>query len=101
MAEVIWTEPALGALGEIADHIALDDYDAASRFVRKVFKKVELLEENPNLGSRPKDLRSTPYRRLVIKPAYIYYRNEGEKVVIILVERTERDFEISRFTGSP
>jgi toxin ParE1/3/4 len=45
MAEVIWTEPALNALDEIADHIALDNYDAACRLVSKVFEKVELLEE--------------------------------------------------------
>jgi len=68
MAEVIWTEPAINALDEIADHISLDDYDAACRLVRKVFEKVDLLEENPSLGNIPKTLRSTPYRRLVIKP---------------------------------
>jgi len=98
MAQVIWTEPALNALDEIADHIAIDDYDSACRLVQQVFEKVDLLEENPLLGNIPKDLRSTPYRRLVIKPAYVYYRLEGGKVVIIFVERTERDFEISRFS---
>lgn len=97
MAEVIWTEPALNALDEIADLIALDDYDAACRLMRQVFGKVDLLKENPNLGNIPKDLRSTPYRRLLIKPAYVYYRVEGEQIIIIFVERTERDFEISRF----
>lgn len=98
MAEVIWTEPALNALDEIADHIALDDYDAACRLMRKVFDKVDLLKKNPNLGNIPKDLRSTPYRRLVIKPAYVYYRVEGAEIIITFVERTERDFEISRFS---
>jgi toxin ParE1/3/4 len=83
MAEVIWTEPALNALDEIADHIALDDYDAACRLVSKVFEKVELLEENPSLGNIPKDLRHTPYRRLVIKPIYVYYRSEGKDIVIM------------------
>lgn len=97
MAEVIWTEPALNALDEIADRIALDNYDAACRLVRKVFEKVDLLEENPNLGNITKDLRNTPYRRLVIKPAYVYYRVEGGQVIVILVERAERNFEISRF----
>jgi len=98
MAEVIWTEPALNALDEIADYIALDDYDAACRLVRKVFEKVGLLEKNPTLGKIPKELRSTPYRRLVIKPAYVYYRVEGGRVIIVFVERNERGFEISRFS---
>ncbi len=97
MAKLIWTEPALNALDEVADHIALDDYDAACRLVRKVFEKVELLEENPSLGNISKDLRHTPYRRLVIKPIYVYYRSEGGDVVIIFVDRNERDFDITRF----
>jgi toxin ParE1/3/4 len=83
MAEVIWTEPALNALDEIADHIALDDYDAACRLISKVFEKVELLEENPSLGNIPKDLRHTPYRRLAIKPIYVYYRSEGKDIIIM------------------
>lgn len=37
MAEVIWTEPALNALDAIAEHIALDDYDAVYRLVRNAF----------------------------------------------------------------
>jgi len=98
MAEVIWTEPALNALDAIADHIALDDHDAACRLVSKVFEKVELLEKNPSLGNIPKDLRQTPYRRLVIKPIYVYYRSEGEDILVIFVERNERDFDITRFS---
>jgi toxin ParE1/3/4 len=97
MAQVIWTEPALNALDEIADHIALDDYDAACRLVSKVFEKVELLEENPSLGNNTKDLRHTPYRRLVIKPIYVYYRSEGRDIFIIFVDRNENDFDIARF----
>ena len=97
MAQVIWTEPALNSLDEITDNIALDDYDAARRFVRKVFENVDLLETNPRLGNIPADLKRTPYRRLVIKPVYIYYRIEAQDIVIIFVDRTERDFDISRF----
>ena len=87
MAEVIWTEPALNALDEIADHIALDDDDAACRFVGNVFAKVDLLEENSKLGNKPKDLRNRPYRTLLIQPAYVYYRIEEEQVIILFVER--------------
>jgi len=99
MAEVIWTEPALNALDEIADNIALNNYDAACSLVGKVFEKVELLEDNPNLGNIPRELRHTPYRRLTIKPVYVYYRLEGTDIVIIFVDRNERDFDIARFAG--
>ncbi|MGJ8640909.1 MAG: type II toxin-antitoxin system RelE/ParE family toxin [Opitutaceae bacterium] len=97
MAQVIWTEPALNALDEIADSIAFDDDNTASRLVQKVFKKVDLLEANPKLGNIPKELRSTPYRRLVINPVYVYYRVESDTAIIIFIDRTEREFEISRF----
>lgn len=96
MAEVIWTDPALNALDEIGDHIALDNYDAACRLIQRVFAKVDLLEVNPSLGNIPKELRMTQYRRLVIKPVYVYYKTEGAKVIIVFVERSERDFERSR-----
>ena len=49
MAEVIWAEPALHALEEITDYIALDNQAAAKKFVCKVFDKIELLEGNPKL----------------------------------------------------
>jgi len=99
MASLIWTEPAISALEEIADYIALEDYDAARRFVQRVFDKIDLLEKNPGLGNRPRVLRKTPYRRLVIKPACVYYRIEENTVVILFVERSERDFHLSRLEG--
>ncbi len=40
MAELIWTEPALSDLDTIADYIALDNPDAARRFVQRVFRHV-------------------------------------------------------------
>ena len=93
MVEVTWTEPALNALDEIGDYIALENYDAACRLIQRVFRKVELLEKYPLLGNVPNDLRNTPYRRLVVKPVYVYYRIEEVKIIIVFVERNERDFE--------
>jgi len=95
MAEVVWTETALNALDAIADYIALDNHEAACDLIRCVFKKVELLADNPQMGNTPKELKNTAYRRLVIKPVYVYYRTDGEQVIIIHVERNERDFRKS------
>ena len=39
MAQVIWTEPALLDLNEIAEYIALDKITAAKKFVQKVIFK--------------------------------------------------------------
>jgi len=43
MAQIIWTEPALLDLNEIAEYIALDKPDAARRLVKQVFSSVDVL----------------------------------------------------------
>ncbi len=90
MARLIWTEPALEDLGQIADYIALDDAAAAKRLVRRVFRKVELLENFPEMCPVPHDLPDSRYRHLVVKPLRIFYRIEGDVVFIVYVMRAER-----------
>jgi len=38
MAQIIWTEPALQDLNNIAEYIALDKVSAAKRLVQKVLQ---------------------------------------------------------------
>ncbi len=47
MARIVWTEPALNDLDEIAEYIAIDDLDAAKRLVASVFQLVERLKDHP------------------------------------------------------
>ncbi len=51
MAQIIWTEPALQELDEIADYISLDNPNAAKSLVRNVFKRVVKLSEHPKSGN--------------------------------------------------
>lgn len=90
MARLIWTEPALADLDEIAEYIALDDLRAAARLVAKVFERVERLERFPNSGRRPTELAETPYREVVVPPCRIFYRVDRELVYILYVMRSER-----------
>ena len=90
MARIIWTEPALLDLDRIADYIALDKLDAASRLVRRVFESVERLADFPESVSCPKELRGTRYRHLVIPPLRIFYRIEKNEIFIIYVMRGEK-----------
>jgi len=41
MAQIIWAEPALNDLNEIAEYIALDKPRVAKKLIKKVFAKVE------------------------------------------------------------
>ncbi|WP_274011880.1 type II toxin-antitoxin system RelE/ParE family toxin, partial [Vibrio parahaemolyticus] len=47
MAEIIWTEPALSDLNDIAEYIALENIVAAKQLVQTIFSKVERLEAFP------------------------------------------------------
>ena len=90
MAKLIWTEPALLDLDEVAEYIALDEPLAAGNYVQKVFDRVERLAIYPNSGKRPKELPRTPYREIVVPPCRIFYRVENETAYILYVMRSER-----------
>ena len=90
MAQLVWTEPALIDLDEIAEYIALDNPQAASNYVQKVFQRVERLATYPNSGKRPTELLRTPYREIVVPPCRIFYRVEEDTAFILHVMRSER-----------
>lgn len=90
MAEIIWSEPALADLDAIADYIALESPIAAAALVQRVFAHVEQLADHPNSGGRPKELGKSRYRQLVEPPCRVFYRVDGDRVLILHVMRTER-----------
>ena len=90
MARLIWTEPALVDLDAIAEYIALDKPNAASRYVRHVFDRTDRLEAHPNSGKRPPELKRTHYREVIVPPCRIFYRLEEDTVYILHVMRSEQ-----------
>ncbi|HEY2342315.1 MAG TPA: type II toxin-antitoxin system RelE/ParE family toxin [Chthoniobacteraceae bacterium] len=96
MAELIWTEPALNDLDAIADYIALDKPEAARQLVQRVFRHVEQLVDQPESGSRPRELRRSRYRQIIEPPCRIFYRHDGKRVFILYVMRGEMRLRKSR-----
>ena len=95
MAQVIWTEPALSDLNEIAEYIALDNFDAAAGLVQEVFSAVERLEMHPESGRHPPELeKKTRYREIIIGPCRVFYRLDSDKVYILYVMRGERELRV-------
>jgi len=90
MAEVIWTEPALGDLDTIADYIALDNPRAAALLVRRIFKHVGQQTEHPRSGSKVPELKGWRYRQIVEPPCRVLYRQDKARVYILHVVRSER-----------
>ena len=94
MARVIWAEPALQDLDQIADYIALDKPDAARKLVRTVFEKIELLEQFPDMCPVPHDLPDSRYRHLIVGPLRVFYRIDVDVVFVVYVMRSERDLRL-------
>jgi len=90
MAQIICTEPALLDLNEIAECIALDIPGTARQLVQKIFTKTDRLEEFPESGRKPPELKKTRYKEIIVDPCRIFYRTEQDKVYIPYVMRSER-----------
>ncbi len=88
---MIWTAPALLDLEEIAEYIALDDFEAARKLVQIVFSSVERLSKTPNSGRKPPELHRTSYREVIVGSCRVFYRVELKKVYILYVMRGEHD----------
>jgi plasmid stabilization system protein ParE len=99
MAEIVWSEPALGDLDAIADYIALENPVAAAALVKRVFGHVEQLVDHPESGSRPQELGRSRYRQIVEPPCRVFYRYDGHKVFILYVMRSERLLRRSRLAA--
>ena len=56
MAQVIWTEPAIDNIDEIAEYIALSNPMAASKLVLDVLSVVGRLEDHPESGRVPEEV---------------------------------------------
>ncbi|MFY2508961.1 type II toxin-antitoxin system RelE/ParE family toxin [Vibrio pectenicida] len=91
MAQVIWTDPALSDLNDIAEYIALENVQMAKRLVQTIFSKVERLEAFPGSGRIAAELKHLSYREVIVNPCRIFYKQEDHKVFILHVMRSERD----------
>ena len=90
MAEIVWTEPALADLDAIADYIALENPTAAAWLVQRIFRHVDRLGEHPLLGPVVPELGHDRYRHLVEQPCRVFYRVDGDRVLVLHVLRGER-----------
>ena len=93
MAQVIWTEPALNDLNELAEYIALSNVVAAKELVQEVFDKVDRLEQHPKSGRVPPELKSLNYREVIVNPCRVFYKIEKQKIYILFIMRQERDLK--------
>ncbi len=99
MAEIVWTEPAVGDLDAIADYIAIENPAAAAELVRRVLHHVEQLADHPESGSRPLELKRSRYRQIVEPPCRVFYRHDGSTVLVLHVMRSEQQLRVPKLTS--
>ncbi len=91
MAKIIWTEPALSDLNDIAEYISLNNITAAKSLIQMIFKAVERLADFPESGRTPPELPHLNYREVIVPPCRIFYKKDSNSVYILFVMREERD----------
>jgi plasmid stabilization system protein ParE len=91
MAQIIWTEPALDNLNDIAEYIAVSNLYAAKQLVENVFSKVQRLEQFPDSGRIPEEISTLNYREVVVNPCRVFYKVDNDSVYILHLLRQERD----------
>ena len=89
MAEIVWTDPSLDQLEEIADYIALDRPEAAAGLVKRIFSTGDRLGPFPDSGDVPPEVLNSIYREVFVRPCRIFYRQENGVVLIVHVMREE------------
>lgn len=80
MAEIVWAAPALADLEAIAEYIAVENPTAAAALEGRVYEHVGQLENHPESGPRPAELRRSRRRQIVEPPCRVLCRHDGSKV---------------------
>ncbi len=93
MAEVIWAEPALTDLEDIAQYIDVSNPAAAQQLVAKIFAAVQRLDHSPESGKDVAELQGLGYREVLVNPCRVLYKFDGARVVVLHVFRQERDLK--------
>jgi toxin ParE1/3/4 len=90
--EIRWTEKAVRDLDEAVDYVADHDPDAAVRMLSLVFRCVERLVENPEMGQEVTDLQPSGRFRHIVKGKFrIIYEVVDETIFVMRVWDARRN----------
>ncbi|MBU0483823.1 MAG: type II toxin-antitoxin system RelE/ParE family toxin [Proteobacteria bacterium] len=83
--KIIWSPLSIDRATEIARYIAQDNHTAAEKWVKTLFKKVQLLESSPQLGRVIPETHSDDIRELLYGNYRIIYRLEQTRISILTI----------------
>jgi len=93
---VYWSKIAQDDLVDIIEYISLDSYENAEVIFKKIKEQTVKLESFPERGRTVPELEFhniTNYREIIITPWRIIYRIEEQKVYVLSVIDSRRNFE--------
>jgi plasmid stabilization system protein ParE len=85
-----WSPLSLERIQEIADYIAEDSRSAASNWVDEVFKKVEKLKSNPEIGRIVPEIGLPDIRELLFGNYRIFYLISKKSISILTVRHCKQ-----------
>jgi len=98
MAEVIWTDPAIDDVVEIAEFIGRDSFRYASETVSSRHHAVARLEEFPESGRILPELGLTEIREVIIENYRIVYMETSKVCFVLAVVHVKQDM-LSKISG--
>jgi toxin ParE1/3/4 len=94
---VLWMPAALAELSEIRDFIAADDPERAISFVTEIMDAGEAIADMPRAFPLEPRLEHKGVRRRVYGRYLIFYRVQGDRIEILHVAHSARDYIRSLF----
>jgi toxin ParE1/3/4 len=90
--QILWSDSALERVAVFLDFIAEENPPAARRVIEDLFRRTEILAEQPRLGRPLTDDIHSDLRRLVIGKYVLVYRIlETQRTITILAIRHSRE----------
>jgi toxin ParE1/3/4 len=93
MARIVWTPKALEDLESLLAYIAKESPIAAKRFAQKIIQRVDLLADQPFLGSYIAEDDSHIYRQIIQGNYRVIYRTDGSMIFLVAVHHAARLLE--------
>ncbi|MDG4475171.1 type II toxin-antitoxin system RelE/ParE family toxin [Thiovibrio frasassiensis] len=88
--KIIWSPVAIDRASEIAQYIASDNPTAATKWVERVFAKVNTLSSLPEAGRKVPEVNRNEIRELIFGNYRIIYRIEKSNISILTIRHSKQ-----------
>ncbi|MBI5471633.1 MAG: type II toxin-antitoxin system RelE/ParE family toxin [Ignavibacteriae bacterium] len=92
MAQIAWTDPAIGDLEDIVEHISRDSFAYASREAKRIIDAVERLSQFPRIGRIVPEVGKDDIREVITGNYRTAYYLSDDRCFIIAIIHSSRDF---------